>query len=123
MALVLGFLSAAMTVPAALAVFNLVTHEGWSVVIGEDALELPGAPFRSRKRDRIAYTSIRFLAASPAPPQEPTLLLIHLSPPAPTRWVKQRDLRSGSLAMLARVLVARVSAASEAQAIGPRSIQ
>ncbi|MBL8627055.1 MAG: hypothetical protein JNK64_37545 [Myxococcales bacterium] len=86
---------------AELARRNLRHHEGWAVVVGADALELPMAPVRGRHRERIAYAQIAGLRESP------DVLVIQMVPPVPTRWIRARDLVGGDLAALAAAIRAR----------------
>lgn len=86
---------------AELARRNLRHHEGWALVVGADALELPMAPVRGRHRERIAYAQITALRESP------DVLVIQLAPPAPTRWIRARDLIGGDLAAVAAAIRAR----------------
>lgn len=108
--LVLGVLSAGMAAVAVLAIVNLLRHEGWSVVLADDALELPTAPYRSSRRDRLPYAAIASIGLAPAPPKQPATIVIHLGPGSQTRWINQADLRAGSVTEIARLLVERVEA-------------
>jgi hypothetical protein len=105
---VLGILSAGIAAVAGLAVVNLVRHEGWAVVLADDALELPAAPYRSSRRDRLPYAAIARVALWPAPPHTPTTVVVHVGPGPQVRWINQADLRTGSVAEIARLLVERV---------------
>lgn len=87
---------------------NLGRHEGWAVVVGADALELPAAPVRGRRRDRIPYGQIAELVVSPE------VIVLGLAAPAATRWIRARDLIDGDLAALAAAIRARVEAAATA---------
>jgi hypothetical protein len=101
-------LSAVMAACAGLAVRNLRGHEGWAVVLAEDALEIPGAPFRSRRRDRIPYTAIFALALAPPPPAAPEIVIVEASSEPGARWIRQEDLVEGELRDLYRALEERV---------------
>jgi hypothetical protein len=108
-ALLLAGLSAAMAVLAGVAIVNLLRHEGWAVVFADDALELPAAPYRTTRRDRLPYADISFVGLSPGPGAADTLV-IHVEPGPQLRWIRQADLEAGHVVELARLLVERVSA-------------
>ena len=80
---------------------NLRRHEGWVVVVGADALELPMAPVRGPRRERVPYAQIAGLRESA------DVLVILGVPPAPVRWIRARDLIDGDLAALAAAIRAR----------------
>lgn len=108
LAWLLAGLSLLLAVAAAVAVHNLVRHEGWAVVVGDDALELPTAPIRGRRRDRIPYGAIGFVGRSPA--GEAPVAIIEVEPGPVTRWVREADLRRGTVDELVALVVARVAA-------------
>jgi hypothetical protein len=108
--LLLAGLSAAIAVLAGIAVVNLLRHEGWAVVLADDALELPAAPYRTRWRDRLPYAAISFVGLSPGPPGGADTVVIHVEPGPQLRWIRQADLETGNVVEIARLLVERVSA-------------
>ncbi len=69
--LLLGVLSAGMAALSVVGIVNLLRHEGWAVVLTEDALELPTAPYRSGRRESFptrpsrSWASRRGLRARP----------------------------------------------------------
>jgi hypothetical protein len=112
---VLGGLSVLLAAGGLVATMNVVTHEGWAVVLGADALELPRAPLVSRRRDRIPYADIGYVGLTdPNPlvragPSEP-MVLVEVGPKPTVRWIRQADLRAATIADVARQIIARVTA-------------
>ena len=107
--LLAGVGSAALAMLALVAIVNLVRHEGWSVVLASDALELPTAPYRSSRRERVPYAAISFVGLSPDPPAESEVVVIHVGSGPQIRWVRQADLCTGTVTEIARLLIERVS--------------
>ena len=108
--LVFALLGAALALLAAVAAWNLVRHEGWAVVLADDALELPRAPYASARRDRIPYAAISFVGLSPDSRGEGEVVVIHVEPGPQLRWIRQADLAAGSATEIARLVMERVSA-------------
>jgi hypothetical protein len=104
-----ALLSAGLTVMAVVALVNLLRHEGWEVVLADDAIELPGTPFASRRRDRIPYAAIEFVGLAPDL-QQPEAVVFHVAPGPRARWIRQADLAAGDVKQIARALVERVRA-------------
>jgi|SRR5688572_4361776 len=102
---ILCIASVAFTALCARGLYNLIHHEGWSVVIDSDYLELPGAAYRSRLRDRIPLESISFVGLWPDPPAPSQKTIIHAG--AQILVIDQRDLTSGTVAEIAAVLIDR----------------
>jgi hypothetical protein len=119
--LALGVGSAALAALAAVAVVNLLRHEGWAVVLADDALELPSAPYRTARRDRVPYEAIEEVGIYPAPPATAEAVLIHVSPGSQLRYVRQDDLQRGTVAELARALIERVRERRGGDDVRPRS--
>lgn len=109
LALLLGLGSLAFVAMAAVSIVNLMLHEGWEVVLAEDAIELPAAPYRSRRRERFPYAAIEFVGLAPSPPDEPEMVVIHVSPEPHIRWIRGADLEAGTVTEVARRLIERVS--------------
>ncbi|MBK8172894.1 MAG: hypothetical protein IPK60_21530 [Sandaracinaceae bacterium] len=108
--LVCAALSLGMAVAALVAVFNLMTHEGFAIVLTHDAIELPRAPYRSRRRERIPLAAIEAVSFSPEPPAAPDMVILHVLPGPTLRWIRQDALESDTAADVARLLIERVTA-------------
>ena len=65
---VLAVLAFAFLPLAVIAFINLVRHEGYSVVIDPNGLELPHAPFRSSRRFAVPWKDVGGVFVSPSPP-------------------------------------------------------
>jgi hypothetical protein len=107
---VMALLSVGMTLLAGFAAANLLRHEGWSVVITANTLELPTAPYKSSKRDRIPLASIEFVGLARDPRGEATAVMIHISPGPQIRWIRRADLSTGTVTEIASLLADRVTA-------------
>lgn len=94
--LLLAGLVGAAAVVMSLSVVNLLRHEGWSVVVTNEGVELLEAAMTSAKRTRVSWDDITDVGVSPAPPAKPEVLVFDVKAGG-QRWVRREDLVDGQL--------------------------
>jgi hypothetical protein len=100
-------LAAAGGAIAAVTAVNLARHDGWLVVLADDAIELPATSMELRpRRDRVPYEVIEWVGLAP----RPRMIVISVSREPTPRYVCQSDLGVGTVAEIARELTERVNA-------------